>query len=161
MRDLPRTYKLIDVKELTQAPAGLERARVVIMGAVAVGLCVEDSRGSTTTTLVADGGAVFGCGAPLPPEPYDCLCGETDFETELSCEPGLDLDGRANAVVVGPASKTEGALAALGFFLYKYGWADRIRLTYDGQIWDVRVHRPSKADGRLCLTLSQPLGDNK
>ena len=157
MSDTPQTYRLMDVRELTETPVGLEGARVAIAGAYAVALRFESGRGSTTTTLVANGSEVLGYEPSLPPQPYECLCGNTDFETEPSSEPGVDFDGRANAVVVGPASKTEDALAALGFFLYKYGWAGRIQLTLAGQVWDVRVHPPSREDRRLWLTLSRPI----
>jgi hypothetical protein len=153
MGGTPRKYRLSEVRLLTRAPAGLEGAPAAIAGAAAVGLCVEDDRGSRTSTLVAHGTAVLAYVGVLPPQPYDCLCGETDFKAEASRELGMDWEGRANAVVVGPASRKEDALAALGFFLYKYNWADRIRLTHAGQVWDLHVHKPSRENGHLSLTL--------
>jgi hypothetical protein len=158
MSDKPRTYTLGDVRKIAQAPTGLEGAPPAIVGAAAVALWVGNDLGSRTSVLVTAGTAIFGYGGVLPPPPYDCLCGATDFESEPSREPGLDWEGRAHAVIVGPASRTEDALAALGFFLYKYSWADRIRLTHDGDIWVVRVHPPLQENGHPWLTLRRTAG---
>jgi hypothetical protein len=104
---------------------------------------------------VANDTAVLAYGGVLPPQPYDCLCGVSDFAAEPSGEPGRDWDGRANAIVVGPASQKEAALAALGFFLYKYSWTDCIRLTCVGEVWDLQVDRPLQENAPLSLTLSR------
>jgi hypothetical protein len=159
--DTPRRYRLREMSLLTDAPSGLEGASAAIAGAVAVGLCVEGDQGSRISTLVANGEAVLAYCGELPPQPYDCLCGATDFEAEPSREQGLDWEGRAKAVIVGPAAREEDALAALGFFLYKYSWTDCIRLTHAGQAWTLHVHPPSTESGDLWLTLSGAMERNR
>ena len=73
-------------------------------------------------------------GAPPSSEPpHDFICAVKDDSIRRSRHEGEDFHTTATAQVHGASEDAGPALAALSFFLYRYGWSERNTLTHSGQ----------------------------